>query len=276
MSEGEDHQVPLPEYRPASFHALWKLLGESDSSLEWLEVAVRELLRQHRDDGTPAATALAQRHAVKVNDLNVDALKSHWARLQITTVAQYLELFLDNYRVEIPRQVRSRSNKEDLVTYTLDVFKAKKASVGELQCGLVDYYRKVRNHLVHDPAAEDPKMLTRQAEELRKVIETTSTPYRSLVAPNPPAAVSFDDFVLFSRALKDFSKGLCSSVFLTDEELRAKILANCSLLSSLRKQNASERQRKILANYVRQHFGFRLRAEAIAEGFLHEGLLAQR
>jgi hypothetical protein len=138
MSEGEDHQVPLPEYRPASFHALWKLLGESDSSLEWLEVAVRELLRQHRDDGTPAATALAQRHAVKVNDLNVDALKSHWARLQITTVAQYLELFLDNYRVEIPRQVRSRSNKEDLVTYTLDVFKAKKASVGELQCGLVD------------------------------------------------------------------------------------------------------------------------------------------
>lgn len=69
---------------------------------------------------------------------------------------------------------------------------------------------------------------------------------------------------------------VCSSVFLTDEELRAKILANRSLLSSLRKQNASERQRKILANYVRQHFGFHLRAEAIAEGFLHEGLLAQR
>ncbi len=39
------------------------------------------------------------------------------------------------------------------------------------------------------------------------------------------------------------------------EELRAKILANRSLLSSLRKQNASARQRKILANYVRQHFG---------------------
>lgn len=277
MGENKKQLIPLPEYRPASFHTLWKLLGESDSGLEWLEVAVRELLRVHQEDGSSAASLLAQRHKIRVNDLEVEALTAHWARLQIVAVAQYLELFLDQFRTEIPRDVRARASREDLVTYTLDVYKVKTPSVGALQCDILGYYRKVRNQFVHDPAAEASKMLIRQAESLRQAIQVTSNPYSTLAAPNPPAAASFDDFVLFSRALKDFSKGLSASVVLTDEELRRKIADDLPLTSSLRREKGeSARQMRILANYIRQHFGFHTRAQSIAERFLKDGLLAQR
>ena len=276
MNASQVPPLPLPEYRPKSFHSLWKLLGESDAGLEWLEVAVRELLRRHRDNGAADTQALAHFHAVRVNDLNAEAVRDHWSRLQVITVAQYVELFLDRFHAEIIRDTRVRQSKEDLVTYTLDIYKVKKATVGELQCNILDYYRKIRNHFVHDPSAEDPKMLVRQAEALRSLIAKGGTSYGSLSAPNAPASVSFDDFILFSRALKDFSKGLCSAVSPTQEELRLKITADARAMMTMRRPNTPERRTKFLANYIRQHFGFHSTAESIAEKLLLEGLLAQR
>lgn len=276
MSTPRNNQVGLPEYRPASFHALKKLLGESDSGLEWLEVAVRELIQRHESDGAEATEKMATHHGIKVNDLKIDDLRRHWARLQIISVAQYLEYFLDSFRTEFPREVRQRKNKEDLVTFTLDVYGTTKVAVGELQCDLLTYYRKARNFFVHDPSAESPKMLARQADALKEKIVASSNPYSHLAAPNAPDQISFDDFVLFTRALKDFSKRLCACVFPTTEELQAAILTDAAIIHTLRKQNLELRRCAVLANYLRQRFGFHATAEALATDLLKTGLLAQR
>ena len=36
-------KTPLPEYRPRRLRGLYKLLGLSDATVEWIEVAVRHL-----------------------------------------------------------------------------------------------------------------------------------------------------------------------------------------------------------------------------------------
>lgn len=270
-----ESQVALPEYRPESFRSLWRRLGENDAGLEWIEVAIRELLRQQHDGGAVATNNLASAHGVRVNDLDGKSLMSQWAKLQIGAVASYLEVFLDDFRVELPREGRQRNSKEDLVTYMLDVYKVKKSEVGELQFDLLNYYRRVRNRFIHDPTAEESKRLVREAESLRETIAGGDSPYRKLSAPNAPEFLGFDDFVLFSRALKDFAKGLCSEVQVSDEEIKSRLLENRALRSALRKQNKPERRANLLANYIRKHFGFHLTAGLISQRLLDDGLLAQ-
>lgn len=270
-----ESQVALPEYRPESFRSLWRQLGENDAGLEWIEVAIRELLRQQRDGGVVATSALASTHGVRVNDLEEKSLRSQWAKLQIGAVARYLEVFLDDFRAELPREVRQRNNKEDLVTYMLDVYKVKKSEVGELQFDLLNYYRRIRNRFIHDPTAEESKKLVREAESLRAAIASGDSPYKRLSAPNAPEYVCFDDFILFTRALKDFAKGLCSGVQVSDAEIKSRLMENRALRSALRKQNNPQRRTNLLANYIRKHFGFHFTAAVISQRLLDDGLLAQ-
>ena len=273
MQQTRARRVPLPDYRPAAFHTLWRLLGEADAGLEWGEVAIRELIASHSSGGAEASNLIAQRHGIRVNDLSVDCLRSQWARLQVTSVAQYLELFLDEFRIGFPRKVRERKNKEDLVSYTLNVFDVSKSEVGDLQCDLLDYYRKIRNSFLHDPAAVDRKTLVRQAQGLKVRVQDSQV-YALLQAPNPPAEVCFDDFVLFSRALKDFAKGLCSYAVPNDDELMVVIRDDSTLIGKLRRISCERRRLQLLVNYVHQHFGFVKTAESKSEAMLESDLLA--
>lgn len=268
-------QVALPEYRPASFRSLWRQLGENDAGLEWIEVAIRELLRQQRDGGAAATSALASAHAVRVDDLDCESLRGQWAKLQIGAVARYLEVFLDDFRLELPRGGRQRGSKEDLISYTLDLYKVKKSDVGELQFDLLDYYRRVRNRFVHDPTGDESKKLVREADGLRQEIADGDSPYKNLRAPNAPEQLCFDDFVLFTRALKDFAKGLCAAVQVSDEEMKSRLLESRPLRGALRKHNDPQRRVSLLANYIREHFGFHVAAGAISQRLLDDGLLAQ-
>jgi hypothetical protein len=271
---GKPERVDLPEYRPASFHALWRLLGENDAALEWIEVAIRQLLQQQRDGGTDAVQALASAHGVRVQDLDQKSVRCQWAKLQIGAAARYLEVFLDDFRADLPRKGRVRDSKDDLVSYTLDVYKVKKSDVGDLQVDLLSYYRKVRNRFTHDPAAEEPRKLAREAERLREVVRSGESPYRHLDAPNASDAVCFDDFILLTRAIKDFAKALCTAVQISEEEIKQHLLGDNRLISALRRQNEPQRRKELLANYIRQSFGFSRTADSMAEGLLLQGLLA--
>lgn len=266
-------KVPIPEFRPACFHTLMRLLGETDAGSEWGEVAIRELIRAQDEGGNASTNEAARRHGIRVHDMQAHLLRAHWARLQVIAVAHYLEFFLDSFRRELKRDVRSRTDKEDLVTYTLGVYEVKKADVGELQVDLLDYYRTMRNQFVHDPAADDPKRQSGQAEVLRAKVQANAL-YSKLDAPNSPSKVSFDDFVIFTRAVKDFAKRLCTLAQPSNEEM-AKIARNDEkLIRRLKAHSRQERRARLLENYIKQYFGYHATAGALARAMLDDGLLA--
>lgn len=266
-------KIALPEFRPACFHTLMRLLGETDAGSEWGEVAIRELIRAHDEGGDTATNEAARRHGIRVHDMQAHLLRAHWARLQVIATAHYLEFFLDSFRRELKRDVRSRTDKEDLVTYTLAVYQVKKVDIGELQVDLLDYYRTMRNQFVHDPAADDPKRQSGQAEVLRARVKEDLL-YSRLDAPNSPSKVSFDDFVIFTRAVKDFAKSLCALAQPSNEEIAKIARSNKKLILRLKADSRDERRAGLLENYIKQTFGYHATAGALARAMLADGLLA--
>ena len=199
-------RVPNREYQPRSYRELRAVLGESDSGLEWMEVGLRHLKAEHATGGSARMDELAKLHGVKVNAFDWSYVATQWARLQIVSVCQYLEWFLDEFRHELDRPFRQRLSKEDALHYTLDVLMLSESSVGTLEVAVLDYCRIIRNRFLHDPDAEEPKRLAARRTSIRD--EIPASLYMNLEAPNDAESAQFNDFVLYSRAVKNFSRRL--------------------------------------------------------------------
>lgn len=275
MHLAERIRVPLPDYRPHALHTLWHLLGESDAATEWGEVALREFAAVHAKGGPQAVEQLAEKHGIRVNDFQEQALRAHWARLQVIAAAHYMERFLDSFRREFPREVTSRSNDEPLIRYTLRAYGVGAEQVGELQFELLLFYQRLRNWVLHEGAQQDKKRLQTEAAKLKERVAASSL-YATLQAPNSAEAVCFDDFVLLTRALKDFSKGLCQHAAPTRLEMQTVLATRKDLIKELRRQNNIRRRTRLLANCIVHQFGFISLAEKLAAEMLENGLLAQR
>jgi hypothetical protein len=134
-------KTPLPEYRPQCFRGLYELLGLSDTTVEWIEVAVRHLKHINDTEGLEKIGDLATMHDVKVNNIDFMDLSCRWASLQVLSVYQILEWFLDEFHDEHPRHVRKKEPGEDLLGYTLKAFDVSKHKAGMVEFEILDYYK---------------------------------------------------------------------------------------------------------------------------------------
>lgn len=267
-------KTPLPEYRPQCLRGLYRLLGLSDATVEWIEVAVRHLSHINTHEGVERVSDLAASYGVRVNNIDFVDLPSRWASLQVLSVYQKLEWFLVEFREEHPRDVRGRKSDEDLLTYTLDAFDVSKHAVGVLEFEILDYYRLARNHLMHAPSAPQSKTHVTQHFRVERLKENTT--YGRLSAPNTIDALNFDDFILFSRALKNLARNLCAATCPTADELVARLKKDPTLCRILNrtKQN-QERMQKSLASYLQRCYGFPSCANELSAAMLRLCPLAQ-
>ena len=273
MSEDVSNRTELPEYRPACFRNLNGVLGRSDATVEWVEVAVRHLKHEHDNGGPERASRLAAQYGVRVNPIDFEHVSTRWTCLQILSVYQCGEWFLDEFRREHPRQVRTRNSDEDLLSYTLAAFNIGKADVGTLEFEVLDYYRLVRNHLMHKPLEAQARSHMAQSDRIRGIVSGST--YQSLAAPNHLGLLSFDDFVLFSRALKHVARKLCTFAQPTDIELFESVYQDHGIIRMFRanKQN-EERVAAKIAAYLRTQYGLPNTAAKVSRTIL--SLLAQR
>lgn len=267
-------KTPLPEYRPQCLRGLYKLLGLSDATVEWIEVAVRHLSHINTTEGFERVSDLAAAYEVRVENIDFEDLPSRWASLQVLSVYQKLEWFLVEFREEHPRDVRSRKSEEDLLSYTLDAFSVSKHDAGMLEFEILDYYRLARNHLMHAPSAPQSKTHVTQHVRIERLKEDTA--YSGLSAPNIIEAFNFDDFILFSRALKNLARNLCAATCPTADELVALLKNNTPLRLLLNRTNQNqERMQKSLASYLQRCYGFPSCANELSAAMLQLCPLAQ-
>jgi hypothetical protein len=268
-------KIPPPDFRPLAFRTLKQVMGEADAGMQWIEVALRDLKRRFEERGFEALLELAKSHGVGVRHIRWTQLTLQCARLQIVTAAQHLETFLDDLKRELGRPFRARESKEDLVSYTLESLNLNKHQVGELQYDVIDYYRLVRNELLHQADANPKTKLVRMGEGLRRQVEASPI-YRKLAAPSSPRNLTFDDFALFTWAVKDFSKLLCSNIVVTHAEVVGWILNDKTFLEHLRFHMKPRRQKAAIISYIRHRFNLESMSEEISDTFIQSGLLAQR
>lgn len=241
-------------FRSPAYRALIKALGESDAAVEWIEVSVREIQRVNEIHGGNAVKKLAVNHNVYVHPIDLADLHSRCARLQVIAVYQQIEYFLRSFRKTHPRQVEyTRNADEDSLTATLVAFKVRPEQVGQLEVDLFQYYRVVRNLIMHDPEGDQAKTHKRTCKGLQARVK--KSPYGTLEAPNPIDKLCFDDFVIFTRICKQLAANLCTITNPTDDELTAYALNNSSLMKKVRSlSNNRQRREKAVACFFRERY----------------------
>src|SRR5579885_1597244 len=97
-------KVQQTTFRYRSYRSLKSALGEADSTVESIEVAVRKLEAEASASGNPHKfmTETSAQYSVRVDHLDVVNFRLRAAHLYILSVYQHAEQFLDRFWKEVP------------------------------------------------------------------------------------------------------------------------------------------------------------------------------
>lgn len=264
-----------------SYRALKENLGRLDAIVECNELAVRKFISKAEiaNDLEAYISDLSELHKVRVNYVEIKALQRQIAQLYILLVYQQAEEFLEGFRDEYPRSNHwSYTDGDDLLTSILknigSNFLSNTNSIGKIQVEIFHYYRLVRNRFMHTviPDRRLDKYLTGVLafnSEIQKIYNISN-------APNDFDNLTFDDFILFSRVIKDIARILCQLGCPTDTELVQMVLefdkkemhgVNLNIMKKW--INNPVRMRKALSNLVGSLFslGFS-ESESVVDGLI--------
>lgn len=219
----------MTSFRYRTYRSLKSGLGEADSTVESIEVAVRKLEREAIESGDANSYLrdASKQSGVRVDQFDAGSLRLRAAHLYILSVYQHAEQFLESFWREVPGSETwpQRNKKVDLGTWIFDNVLAGINSgdrdQGSLFKDLFDYYRLVRNRFMH--SRFDAEELEEKYQETKERW-TESGKWSALDAPNRYEQMKFDDFILFSRVTKEFALWLNIAARPSDPDIAAMVL----------------------------------------------------
>ena len=202
-------------FRLKSLSDLYKNLGAYDAIVELTEIAILDFIA----NGSRVSSfnqfliLKSAEHKIKVNSIQMDVFRSRISQGYILSVYQSAEAFFYDFKGQIEELTGEKilidNTNDDFLTRLIRKISTHKEVtevVGEFRLSLFNYYRIIRNKYSHDRIEESKvkdvyKKLSKYKDEIR-------AEYPNLSAPNEFENVSFDDFILFSRVVKDIANGL--------------------------------------------------------------------
>lgn len=186
-----------------SFYTTLKTeLGASDAINEYVEVLLRKCEAESFDENTFQQYAVA--YGIRVNDISSKEALLSIRRHYIVCVSQHFEFFLKSFQNHLKKyattyraKVDGESLLECVCSTILDL--SNTASDSYLLYLLCDYYRLVRNHCAH---IGDTAKISLVITELKTRTIDIRRLFPKLNAPSCFEEISFDDFILYSRAVK--------------------------------------------------------------------------
>lgn len=200
-----------------SYRNLCQYLGATDALVELTELACRSFQDAARrsPDASAFINSESERLGVRVNLSEAELLSRHLARNYIVTVYQSAECFLHDFRKEHRALYRKDwigdAEDADPLTVTLKNLGPvnPEAAIGQDLLTRFQYYRIVRNWVVHTKEPDASKPLAKFADIVPYLAERNQLK-NPLPATNGPDALTFDDFICFSRVTKLIAAKLCS------------------------------------------------------------------
>jgi hypothetical protein len=206
---------------------LYKNLGRFDAIVEFTEISIRDFIRQANQTGDfdSFLQTKSNQHNIRVNTIDQAVYRARISHSYILSVYQTAELFIHQFRDEHIDLYNNTwtldDTKDNLLIKTIRKISAVNPAtthIGAHRLSIFNYYRIVRNKYSHDRISE-----TRVDQEFQNINQFRTqiqADYTGLTAPNDFDNISFDDFILFSRAIKDIAYGLNYLVTPTNEQLR--------------------------------------------------------
>jgi hypothetical protein len=209
-------------FRFVAYRDFKQTLGKINAAVECAEIATRKFIyeAEHAPNRDEFVQRVSSEFNVRVDTLDVALLQQQIAQLHIASVHQEFESFLKDMTRELRGELIQRVQDESLLKSTLvSLFggyeKAVKA-VGRFEVEVAEYYRLVRNSFAHAGAEGAVK---KDVNALRQLVGRQEASFSKLNAPKKYSDVEFDDFILFTRAVKQLANNLCLAARPADQEI---------------------------------------------------------
>lgn len=200
----------------ASFRALTQELGAISGLSSGIVLATRALTEAAGLDEKEHRNFVIERAVhfqVNTRHLDFSTFETCTVQLLLVGVFQQSEAFVDGLSEEralMGAPWRSKPDKMSKLHHMMrevgEGFAVNSKRVGEEIFALLDYYRLMRNSFVHGRAELDE--LEKLYDQVKVYREHIRTDY-GLNAPNHYDALTYDDFILASRAMRVLSISLC-------------------------------------------------------------------
>lgn len=229
---------------------LKKYLGSQDAAIQTNEILLRnfeEITREQKLNINIYLKDLADRYKIShgSNDFHYIRLKISDSNIvnTFTTFDSFLKEFSNQMKIykKISKKEWKDKDRNDVQLDSLNQIlininsenKKKLTSLPEYH--LLEYYRLIRNLIVHvhDSDKKLEKLNTYHKEIIGKYEKHFIDHYNSI--PNPKINLSFDDYFLYTRAIKYFSNVLNDAIALTYDEVITYALNDKSLIEKLRR-----------------------------------------
>lgn len=221
-----------------AYRILKKALGRFDAVVECNELAIREFLSIAENSENPSGylEQISRKHNIAVNDIELDLWQVRAAHFYILSVYQQFEEFLENFRIEHPaseswdyRKTQKEDHKQETLFMSIlrnigtkDHIENKRI-IGAYRIDIYEYYRLVRNRFMHTEI-KDKKLYNKLVEIKKDYASLIKEKYKVETAPNDYEKISFDDFILFTRVVKDIVLQLCHIAKPSDKEIAEMII----------------------------------------------------
>ena len=193
------------------YNELKTSLGESDAQCECIEVFLRIAEEQYNE--SDSFNLLAKEYGVTVNNISTSEACNLARKGFILSVHRLFEVFLIKL-MEIMKTMgfygsfEPKDKESKLKCIYKRVFDMSRHNDENYTLFLLcEYYRLIRNTQAHN--SDDKEKLEKTYIELKNQIKRgPSSVNLKLDAPNSLEKLGFDDFILFSRAVKKLSRNL--------------------------------------------------------------------
>lgn len=187
------------------YNKLIHQLGMSDAINEYIEVLLRQF--ESAPHSEASFQELASRFGIRVNDVSPKTAMKKVREYYIITVFQVFEDFLEQMHDYLKNYCEYQGKKDPSVPMLKLVHKnligmQRVSEHSYLNYLICDYYRLIRNLCAHTDNVNKVQtaysLLQERKEELQEM-------YPQLSSPHSYDDIDFDDFILYSRAVKNLA-----------------------------------------------------------------------
>jgi len=212
-------------FRFNSVSNLYKNLGRFDAIVEFIEISIRDFIYQAEETGDfdGFLQIKSKQHNISVHSVDKSVYRARISHSYILSVYQTSELFLHQFREEhmdFYNIVWTLDDTgDDLLIKTIrkiSSINSAISNIGEHRLSLFKYYRTIRNKYSHDMIRDN--RVDKQFQILNQFLPQIQLDYVGLAAPNEYDKISFDDFILFTRTIKDIAYKLNDLVIPKNEQ----------------------------------------------------------
>jgi hypothetical protein len=242
-------------------------LGKLDAYVELNELAIRafEKSAYNAPDIKKFIMGLSEEHNIKVQFESFPNLSAWATQHYIVAVHEATHFFLFEYKREFVGVLKLSFEKDwpnvdgNKLTDTLaQVEKLTKrggvcSAVGKVQIAIFNYYHFLRNRLAH-LHTKNYQGLNEEYQLIRTHKDEISRLYNVDNAPNHLDNINFQDFFIFTRAVKEIASKLCDLGMPTPQQI-VNYIGNDKFKGLKKFANNVKRQQQYASSVIEPFFG---------------------